>query len=274
MNPYCSVAQLFALYDSRTLLQLSGDQNSAAGQPANIQTLLDLEAGELNTYLNGRFSLPIPLLTVPAVGMASFVSVPADNTTTTIGDGKNVAVFTYLNGGTALGQINTATGNTSDIAAILAAAVNVAGISVQAQARLFSVALVNTVVPGANPPSGYAGNVPIITTSPAVQVSGMMNGSTKAPDPLTKLVAVPTAARLFARRNDRPKQISDDMKWRDDWLKLLLLGAVSIPGVPFAAQPRLEDSNFPQGSSFFDYVYGTFPSPTSPINTTGNVGQV
>lgn len=273
MNNYITISQFFAFMDSRVALQLSGDQNTAAGNPANLQMLLDAQADELNTYLNGRFNLPIQPTTIPATGMASVVAVPPDNSTVAIGDGTNVVTFTFLSGGIAANQVNTVTGNTSDIAALWAAIINKSGLAIRSQARLYSVALVNTSVPGASPPSGYLGNVPIVSSNAAVVVvRGMIGGSTQVPPILTKLVATATRIQLFARRSDRPKQMDADEKWYNDWLQKLVSGVISIPNVNFASYPELQDSNYPQGSSAFDGIFSTPISPFGPQNPSGNVG--
>lgn len=88
---------------------------------------------------------------------------------------------------------------------------------------------------------------------------------TSAPVPLilTKFVAVTAAVRMFARRNDRPKQLDADEKWADDWITRLLSGAYSIPDSAPTGLPALQDSDFFDGASAFDYVYGTLP-PRAP----------
>jgi len=156
-NNYATPAQLFANYDQRTCLQLSGDQNTSQGNPTNIQFLLDMCASILDSALTGRYNLPL---------------------------------------------------------------------------------------------------------------------STPVPLVLTWYVVTKTAARLYGRRSDLPKQIVADNQAADDWMKALIeTGSVQLPGIPPAATPRLQDSNFPQGSSEFDGVFGTPVSPFGPTNTGGNVGK-
>lgn len=62
-NPYLSVAEFFMLYDKRTMLQLSGDADSPAGNQQNLQFVLDVCASYFDSFLNGRVGLPLP--TVP-----------------------------------------------------------------------------------------------------------------------------------------------------------------------------------------------------------------
>lgn len=64
-NPYCSQNDLFAMYDQRVMLNLSGDKNASQGDLGNVQTLLDIQAGDLEAVLSGRYPLPLP--TVPLV---------------------------------------------------------------------------------------------------------------------------------------------------------------------------------------------------------------
>lgn len=64
-NAYCTPAQFFALYDRRSMLELSSDDNDRDGVLATVQTVLDVQASELESYLSGRWSLP--LASVPAV---------------------------------------------------------------------------------------------------------------------------------------------------------------------------------------------------------------
>ncbi len=64
---YCSIAQLGSFVDTRTLTQLSGDDNSVTANNANLQTLLDAAASELDSHLAGRIAMPLasvpPMLT-------------------------------------------------------------------------------------------------------------------------------------------------------------------------------------------------------------------
>jgi len=155
-NPYCSKQQLIMLYDVRSVLQLSNDVNSRQGNQPNIQFILDVQAGELESALYGRYDLP----------------------------------------------------------------------SVWAM----------------NP-------IPLI---------------------LTKYVAATAAGRLWGRRSDKPKAISADEEWAENWIKGIMNGSMSIPGLEREAQPVLQDSDFINGVSQFDWVYGTAPSPTGPSgNQTG-----
>lgn len=120
-NVYCTIDQLFAVFDRRTMLEQSGDDNSHEGQLANIQTLLDMQASQLDSVLQGRY-----------------------------------------------------------------------------------------------------GTVPLTDTVPAV---------------LSKWVAVTTAARLFARRNDIPQQVRADLEWAEGWMKELMDNKVGLPGVSRHALP-------------------------------------
>jgi len=155
-NPYCSVQQLGMLYDIRSVSQLSNDKNSRQANQPNIQFILDVQAGELESVLYGRYDLP-------------------------------------------------------------------------------SVWALNPI--------------PFI---------------------LTKYVAATAAGRLWGRRSDKPKAISADEQWAEDWLKGIMNGSMSIPFLEREAQPVLQDSDFINGVSRFDWVYGQAPSPTGPSgNQTG-----
>lgn len=145
-NPYCTPDQLLAMYDRRVMLQLSGDDNNREGQPQNIQTLLDMQASELESYLSGMYALPLA-------------------------------------------------------------------------------------------------SVPLV---------------------LSKWVAATTAGRLYGRRTDIPKQVEADLAWADAWVKGLQEGRIAIPNIARATQPALQDSDFVDGRSRFDYVFGGLPSPTGP----------
>ena len=47
------------LADVREMLELSGDANSSSGVPGNIDFILDMNASELDSYLSGRYTLPL-----------------------------------------------------------------------------------------------------------------------------------------------------------------------------------------------------------------------
>lgn len=145
-NAYCTPSQLFALYDERTLGMLSNDDNTRAANTSRVQTILDIQASELESHLAGRYALPLAI--VPAV--------------------------------------------------------------------------------------------------------------------LTKWVAAKAASQLFGRRSDKPKGVTLDEQWADNWIKQLKDGDVSLPSVDTDAVPRLVDSDFTDGRSRFDRVFGYTPSPTGP----------
>src|SRR5438132_3619216 len=64
-NPYCTVAQFFALYDERTMGMLSNDNNTREANATRVQTILDIQGSELESHLAGRYGLP--LTSVPGV---------------------------------------------------------------------------------------------------------------------------------------------------------------------------------------------------------------
>lgn len=70
-NPYINQQDFLSLADVRDMLQLSGDANSSAGVPGNIDFILDMNASELDSYLSGRYVLP---LTDPPAICAKFVA--------------------------------------------------------------------------------------------------------------------------------------------------------------------------------------------------------
>lgn len=56
-NIYCTYADLQVYYDVRTLAQLTADDDSGAGVTATAETLLDTAGSELDTVLQGRYSV-------------------------------------------------------------------------------------------------------------------------------------------------------------------------------------------------------------------------
>jgi phage gp36-like protein len=65
MNPYCSIAQIQALYDARAVVELSSDDGSEAQVDDTVQLCLDVAASDLESVLANRYPLPLP--TVPLV---------------------------------------------------------------------------------------------------------------------------------------------------------------------------------------------------------------
>lgn len=263
MNPYITTAQFQAMYDIRVTATLSNDQNSNSVAIATVQFMLDMQASELDSFLNGRFTLPITPPQIPASGIIALTAIPADNSTITISDGFISVTFTFLSGGVATNQVNTASGNTATIAGIFATVIGKSGLNIAAGENGNAVSLVNKL-------PGVAGNVAMTTTSAALTISGMAGGEYQMPLILTKWVGVTAAARMYARRNDRPKGIDADVAAAMQWRADIIAGIIGIPGVPFANVPILQDSNFPQGQSEFDYVFGSAPSPTG-TSGPGNV---
>jgi phage gp36-like protein len=145
-NPYCTIAQLYDMYDLRAVANLSNDTNSTSPLVSRIQNILDMQAGEMESYLSGRVTLPLSII------------------------------------------------------------------------------------------------------SPV----------------LTKWVAVTTAARLYARRADKPKEIMSDEEWAKAWMDLFITGKVNLPGVDRSFAPALVDSNSKSGHSHFDYIFGGYPSINGP----------
>lgn len=56
-NAYCTVQDLFARYDSRTILQLSNDNNALQANQDNMQVLLDDAASDFESYIDQRYNL-------------------------------------------------------------------------------------------------------------------------------------------------------------------------------------------------------------------------
>lgn len=63
-NTYCTVEQLYALYDERSVSQLSNDNNSTTAADVTLQLHLDVAASKLDGYLTGRIS-PVPMTSPP-----------------------------------------------------------------------------------------------------------------------------------------------------------------------------------------------------------------
>ena len=141
-NAYCTLSQLTDFYDERTLGMLSNDQNVRAADEDRIQSLLDVAASELDSYLDGRFSIVPP--------------------------------------------------------------------------------------------------IPVV---------------------LTRWVAVRTAAFLFARRNERPKQFDADETWMTQWMNDLINGRARLPGAS-TMLPEITSSDTFGGESRFDGVRGFSPPPS------------
>lgn len=68
-NAYCTVDQLCALYDLRVIGMLSNDSDSRTVVSPTVQLLLDMQASELDSYLDGRYDLTTVHATPPAVCM-------------------------------------------------------------------------------------------------------------------------------------------------------------------------------------------------------------
>ncbi len=58
-NPYCDYATFFDLYDIRQMGMLSRDDNLRSPLQVRVQKLLDMQASRLDSYLAGRWSLPL-----------------------------------------------------------------------------------------------------------------------------------------------------------------------------------------------------------------------
>lgn len=84
------------------------------------------------------------------------------------------------------------------------------------------------------------------------------------PEFLRMIVADLAAKRLFGRRAGIPKDILETWKQAEEWLKDFREGVVSIPDVAPAQVPVLQDSDFTDGRSRFDRIYGQTPSETGP----------
>lgn len=120
-NPYCSVAQLGDLYDLRVLGMLSNDNSSKTVLQSRVQLLLDMQASEMESHVDGRWDL---------------------------------------------GAVR------------------------------------------ANPP-------PV----------------------LMKWVGASTMGRLYARRNDMPKEVAADVEWSETWIAMLRKGEIKLPGFDRANGP-------------------------------------
>lgn len=83
----------------------------------------------------------------------------------------------------------------------------------------------------------------------------------------TWLVYCKATSLLFARRNDKPKQVDEDEKKADDWIEMIIEGKISIPGYDRAQQPNLIFSDSLTGKSVWDNIYDLPISPTSPAGS-------
>lgn len=73
-NIYTTEAQLKLYFDVRTLAQLSGDQDDGSEMVATVEALLDTAGSELDTILQGRYSVTAG--NVPAI-LTRWVAVKA-----------------------------------------------------------------------------------------------------------------------------------------------------------------------------------------------------
>lgn len=89
---------------------------------------------------------------------------------------------------------------------------------------------------------------------------------TPVPPILTKWVVAKTQRALFARRGSIPKEVQAESEWADEWLQKLMDNKVGIPGLPGPSrvQPALQDSNYTDGRSRFDWIFNQHPSKTGP----------
>jgi hypothetical protein len=87
-------------------------------------------------------------------------------------------------------------------------------------------------------------------------------GATKPmPLAISKWVGVTTTIRMYGRRTDRPKQLDAEEEWAKTFLDKLIIYAVTIPGVNVTMAPMLQDSDFYNGYSQFDNVFGQCSPP-------------
>jgi hypothetical protein len=121
-NTYCTLDQVKMMYDLRTILELSSDDNRHEGNPPTLQFLLDMQASEFDSFAQGRY-----------------------------------------------------------------------------------------------------GAVPLTGTIPLV---------------ITKWVGATACRRFFARRTDMPKQVEDDARWADQWMKDLLENKIGLPNVARVSVPQ------------------------------------
>lgn len=223
-NPYAQVEDLLRTKDARTVFGLSGDQNLSAGQRANIQFALDCAAGELESIIYGYVPLPLPVARVPASGQITVTGVPADNSTLILSDGLISPTLTFLSGGTAINQIDTASGSPATIAGLIGVAIPLNNLGIVWENTGIVLSLQNAG-------SGTQGNVAIVTTSPLVSAVGMSGGGLQIPFILKKWVCAKAAESMFARRSDMPEQIRQQVAWADKWATDFIGRRVSIPGI-------------------------------------------
>lgn len=223
-NPYASVEDLLRSKDARSVFQLSGDQNLPQGQRANVQFHLDTAASELESSLYGRVPIPLPVRTVPASGQLTITGVPADNQTLMISDGILAPTLTFLSGGMAITQINTASADPATIAGLIGAALPLNKLGIQSENVGIVLALQNLAV-------GPQGNVAIATNSPFVQFVGMSGGGMQIPFILKKWVCAKAFESLIGRRSDMPEQVKQAIAWADEWMEDWRMRKVAIPGI-------------------------------------------
>lgn len=87
---------------------------------------------------------------------------------------------------------------------------------------------------------------------------------------LTKFVAVKAVERMYARRNDLPEAVKQDIEWANQWIQDLKDRKINLPNVTRANAPNLYSSNYKDGRSQFDHVPFLDKPPTSTSTSKGN----
>jgi phage gp36-like protein len=80
---------------------------------------------------------------------------------------------------------------------------------------------------------------------------------------LTKWVLATAYKVLYGRRGQAPPQIKADVEWAEAWTEKLVEGKVNVPGLSRQTDAALDSSDYVDGRSRFDHLFGIGPTSTS-----------
>ena len=255
-NVYCDFTQFARRYDERIVRELSGDEDDEQGKAENIDELLDDAASELDSTLEGRWSLPFPrrqnaiqMLVVDATGgtytlqyeLASTAAIAFDATPATIKAALEALPQIQVGDIDVQGGVGGGGGGTPYF--------------IEFKERL-----------GEEPQPDLITDVTLLTGGAGTAtITTVVAGNQGPPKVLTKWVAARTAETLYGRRVDVPDGVRKDIEWANDWIEKLRMGEVSLPKFTRANIAELDSSEAFDGTSIADCIafFDTAPSKTS-----------
>jgi phage gp36-like protein len=259
-NPYCDFTQFVQRYDERTVREISGDDDDTTGKPENVEELLDDAAGELDSSLEGRWSIPflprqnaIQQLIVDATGGTYTLEYLGSLTAAIAFDALPAVIIAALE---ALPQIQI---GDIDVQGGVGAGGGGTPYFIEFKERLGFESQPNLITDPALL-TGGAGTA-IVTT--------VVLGNTGPPKVLTRWVASRTAGTLFGRRADIPDNVRAEATWADRWIERLEDGKVSLPKVVRSNIAELDSSEAFDGTSIADCILGLDSGPTRTSTSKG-----